>query len=151
MSLEREVLERGSGEPSGNDVIGTRVGSDGVSTRLPDAGGEVVALSVRYAIPVHDELMTKSWVSVDDLISASKHGRLPLRSARPLRELSDRLRIMLGISRKKALLLSPIENKVESSHPLSLPAFRLLLNATTYHSRSWSSGRLSASQLKLSA
>lgn len=56
VSLKSETLERGSSEPSGNDVVGTRVGSDGVSTGLPDAGGEVVTLRVRRTVPVHDEL-----------------------------------------------------------------------------------------------
>ena len=64
MPLKGKILERGGGEPSGNNVIRTRVGSDGVPTGLPDAGREVVALSVRYAIPIQDELMTKSRVSV---------------------------------------------------------------------------------------
>ena len=53
-------------------MIGARVGSDGVSAGLPNAGSEIVAIRVWRAVPVHDELITTSWVSVDDLIS--KYG-----------------------------------------------------------------------------
>jgi len=59
MPLEGVSLERGCGKPSGDDMVGARVGSDGVSAGLPDAGGEVVTLRVWCAIPVHDELITK--------------------------------------------------------------------------------------------
>lgn len=69
MTLEGVSLERGCGEPSGDDVVRTRVGSDGMSTGLPDAGGEIVTLRVWCAIPVHDELITRSRMSIDDLIS----------------------------------------------------------------------------------
>ena len=72
MSLEGITLERGHGEPSGDDVVGTRVGSDGVSAGLPDASGEVVTIRVWCAIPVHDELITKLLVSIGDLISMEK-------------------------------------------------------------------------------
>ena len=53
-------------------MVGTRVGGDGVSAGLPDAGGKIVTLRVWCAVPVHDELITKSWVSIGDLISMEK-------------------------------------------------------------------------------
>src|SRR6266478_4900519 len=59
MSLEGITLERCCGESSGDDVVRTRVGSDGMSAGLPYAGGEIVTPRVWYAIPVHDELITK--------------------------------------------------------------------------------------------
>ena len=59
MSFQDPNIERGYGEPSCDDVIGTRVCSDGMSTGLPDAGCEIVTLRVGCAVPVHDELMTK--------------------------------------------------------------------------------------------
>ena len=72
MSLEAVTLERGRGEPSGSNVTGTGAGSDGMLAGLPDTGGEVVTLRVWCAVPVHDELTTKLWVSVDHLISTEE-------------------------------------------------------------------------------
>jgi len=57
MSLESEILERGCSEPSGDDVVRTRVGGDGVSAGLPDASSEVITLRVWRAVPVHDKLI----------------------------------------------------------------------------------------------
>jgi len=57
MSFEGERLERGRSEPSGDDVVRTRVGGNGVSAGLPDTGSEVVTLRVWCAVPVHDKLI----------------------------------------------------------------------------------------------
>lgn len=54
--------ERGSGETSGSDVIGTRAGSDGASAGLLNAGDEIVTLRVRCAIPAHGEPMAKKCI-----------------------------------------------------------------------------------------
>ena len=59
MSLESEGLEGLDGKPGCNYVTRARVGSDGVSTGLPDASGEIIALRVWLAVPVHDELMVE--------------------------------------------------------------------------------------------
>ena len=79
-------------------MIGLRVGSDGVSAGLPDAGGEIVTVRVWCAVPVHDELIAKSWMRIDGLVSARDKESIDLlhRSERPLREPSDQLRTILG-------------------------------------------------------
>ena len=59
VSLKVPCLEGSCGKPSSDDVVRTRGGSDGVPTGLPDAGGEIVALRVWHAVPVHDELIVK--------------------------------------------------------------------------------------------
>lgn len=59
MPIESVCLEGLRGESSGNYVLRARVGSDGMSARLPDTSCEVIALRVWYAVPVHDELIVK--------------------------------------------------------------------------------------------
>lgn len=44
VSLEGEGIIRGRGEPSGDDVIRTRVGGDGVSAGLPYTGRNIMTL-----------------------------------------------------------------------------------------------------------
>ena len=150
MSLEAVTLERGRGEPSGSDVIGTRAGSDGMLAGLPDTGGEIVTLRVWCAVPVHDELTTKLWVSVDHLINMEKKAYSTVLNgffvSFPISF------VQRWISRKKGLSVHlQALSKIElDSRPLSLPGLLLLLNTTTYHSRSWSSGSFNESQLKLS-
>jgi len=95
MSFEVPDIERGYGQPSCDDVIWARVGGDGVSTGLPDTGGEVITLRVGCAIPVHDELNTTSQMSIDELMIVQERWDIPHRSERPLRELFDQLRTTL--------------------------------------------------------
>ena len=59
-------------------MIRLRVGSDGVSAGLPDAGGEIVTVRVWCAVPVHDELIAKSWMRIDGLVSAQDKESIDL-------------------------------------------------------------------------